>query len=349
MPSRNVVRAVMCVFACLLAGAAAAAPCGTHASGRAVPETAARIANAACAEHRLWFEPFIDASGRLASLSVSEAEGAGLADGATPVWRRVAEYWQGSGLRWSPAGLPDGAACLAPAADGTTRALCRTFLVDTPWSAVFVSYVMRKAGLEGFRSSSRHVDYVRDAHRNATHHPYRLADPAREPPSVGDLLCFARVPGQAFGHAGFVRWLEQPFTNALAMHCDVVVATASGHARTIGGNVLQGVTMRVLPTNRTGHLWALPQRGANEPRCAPDQPTACNFNRQDWVALLKLHPEATSAPIPPGPAAPGIPCCDVCPLPMPAGMRRCPAPAPESPVGEAARPGTPQASIPRAH
>src|SRR3546814_7788226 len=64
---------------------------------------AARIAAIACRENALWFSPFIDAQGRLASITVSEAETARLGDGATPAWKRVADYWRGSGLLWRSA------------------------------------------------------------------------------------------------------------------------------------------------------------------------------------------------------------------------------------------------------
>ncbi|HEY4582263.1 MAG TPA: DUF2272 domain-containing protein [Lysobacter sp.] len=300
-------------------------------------DTAARIAQAACAEHALWYAPFIDEQGRLASLRVSEGEGLRLRDGATPAWRRVAAYWQGSGVRWPYSGLPADADCSATGATAGA-ALCRSFLVDTPWSAVFVSWVMTRAGVPGFQASARHVDYVRDAWLRGDAGPYRLADPDADVPAVGDMLCFSRA-SQVFGTQGFRDWLGRPFSDALPMHCDIVVSTAGGRARVVGGNVLQGVTMRVLPINRLGRLWSLPRRTGGEAECQPSNPQACNFNRQDWVALLKLNPSANV----PAPAVPGTPqsCCVVCMLPMAPGMKRCPAtraepnaspvPAPASP------------------
>src|SRR6185312_1201327 len=68
------------------AGCVSAQPAGTGMQ-------AARIAALACRENALWYSPFIDANGRLASNTVSEAEGARLGDGATPAWMRVVEYW----------------------------------------------------------------------------------------------------------------------------------------------------------------------------------------------------------------------------------------------------------------
>lgn len=307
--------------------------CAGPADGPAA-SAAQRIAAVACAEHALWHAPFIDEQGRLASIRVSEAEGLRLSDGRTPAWQRVAQYWQGSGVRWPADDLDAGADC-SGARGGAATALCRSFLVDTPWSAVFVSWVMARAGVVGFRASPRHVDFVRDAHRGGAAAPYRLLDPDAEAPATGDLLCYARMPGQVFGAAGFRRWLAATPAGPLAMHCDIVVSTAGQRARLVGGNVLQGVTMRLLPLNRSGRLWGLPRRGVNEPACNPGNPQACSLNRHDWVALLRLTPAAAiSVPAmsPRATDALAPACCEVCTLPLPAGMRRCASPPPVVPL-----------------
>ena len=41
-----------------------------------------------------------------------------------------------------------------------------------------------------------------------------------------------------------------------------------------------------------GRFAELPTRVAGDAPCSPDVPAHCNLNRQDWVALLKLYPEA---------------------------------------------------------
>ena len=287
---------------------------------------AARIARIACAENRLWYRPFITDDGRLASIRVSEAESVALSDGVTPAWRRVVDYWRGSGLLPAAAGRPGAAECALIDTALPMSAACRTFVIDTPWSAAFVSWVLVSAAVPGFRPSPGHYDFVRDAWQQPDS-PYRLVDPRAEAPQPGDLLCFAR--GNAvLGSAGFREFLQSHPDGALAMHCDIVVenATASGRLYSVSGNVLQGVSLRTLDVNRQGLLWDLPQRGPTDAPCQPETPTACSFNRQDWVALLRLKP----LPPPPvlAPEPPTAPaCCTACALPMPAGMHRCPAPA----------------------
>lgn len=332
---RGLVRFVMA-----LAAAACAAPalagdvCAPLVDGPVPDSPGARIAAIACAENRLWFSPFIDASGRLASMQVVEAESALLDDGATSAWRRVAEYWSGSAVRDRMQRFDGAADCAGPLDDRGTAASCRAFLVDTPWSAVFISYVMNRAGIAGFNASTRHIDYVRDAYRDAGDGPYRLVDPATESLAPGDLLCFARQPGSVFGHEAFVAWLERTPQAGLDMHCDIVIAARGSRAHLIGGNVLQGVTLRMLPLNRQGRLWGVQRSSDAGTTCHPGNEPACSFNRQDWVALLKLN--AVQATRPPA----GAPCCERCPLPMPAGMQRCKpaaAPAREPAPGESLR------------
>lgn len=286
---------------------------------------AARIARLACAENRLWYRPFIADDGRLVSVHVSEAEAVPLADGVTLAWRRVVDYWRGSGLLPAAAGRPGATDCAVADATPSAAAACRTFVLDTPWSAAFVSWVLVNAGVPGFRPSPGHYDFLRDAWQQPDS-PYRLVDPRAEAPAAGDLLCFARG-NDVLGPTGLLQFLQAHRDGPLAMHCDVVVenATAAGRLYTVSGNVLQGVSLRMLDVNRQGLLWDLPQRTPADAPCQPETPTACSFNRQDWVGLLRLKPLPPPAPLPetPAPAA----CCTACPLPMPAGMRRCTAPA----------------------
>jgi len=263
--------------------AAAADPClKLPASALQSPEVSTRIAAAACEEHRLWYRPLIEADGRIGAMRVREAERSRLANGQ-PAWRRVVEYWRDSGLLWR-AGAGDCAYGDLPMPS------CRAFVVDTPWSAAFVSWVMRRAGLPGFTASARHLDYVRAAWTRPARDPYRLASPLDTAPAVGDLLCYVRAQARVLGHRGLVDRLDGGA--GLPMHCDIVVAAGDGMAWLVGGNVQQAVTLRMLRLDGDGRFADLPLRGAGDPPCSPDAPGQCNLNRQDWAALLKL--EATT-------------------------------------------------------
>ncbi|QNP40663.1 DUF2272 domain-containing protein [Lysobacter solisilvae (ex Woo and Kim 2020)] len=288
------------------------------------PSYASRIAQVACAENALWFGPFIDTQGRLASITVSEGERLRLQDGATPAWQRVADYWKGSGLLSQMANFPGASDCSVGGGSHFQTSSCRAFLSDTPWSAVFVSFVMARAGVPGFNPSASHIDYIRDAYRYPAASPYVLADPDATMAAAGDLLCFSRGRSD-IGANGFRDFLASG-SGGMNMHCDIVVAAnpdGDGKLYLVGGNVLQGVTMRVLPLNRTGAIWGLPRRIAAPGACQPGSEGPCSFNRQDWVTLMKLKPLPVPNHLAPIPTTPPQ-CCTQCPLPLPEHLRRCP-------------------------
>jgi hypothetical protein len=295
------------------------------------PEVATRIAAIACDEHLRWRRPFIGTDGRLASSLVAEGEGRGLEDGGAP-WRQVAMYWRDAGLL-GQTGAAGGADCAyAIGNPGYPGLACRGFVIDNPWSAAFVSWVMRRAGVPRFTHSGGHFDYVRAARLDAAGSPYLFQDPTSAIPATGDLLCYVRT-GSVHGHAGLARAIDGG-ASGLAMHCDVVVAANPGgdaKAYLVGGNVQQAVTMRVLNLNAAGHFWNLPRRTEGAPECSPDTAAACDFNRQDWAVLLKLKPQAQLAqlgPVQPPTFMPATPqqqvCCVNCVVGS--GVPRCPAP-----------------------
>jgi hypothetical protein len=312
------------------------------------------ITRTACEEHRQWMRPFIDRQGRLASLRVTEAESGYLADHGIVAWQRVAMYWRDSGTLAQIGGEPGAGSCLVPPGSRYNDNDCRAFIVDTPWSAAFVSWVMTRAGIADFRRSPRHIDYIRAAWRDGGNGgPYRYADPATEKPAPGDLLCYIRNRDQVLGYAGLTATLGGQGNVPSESHCDIVVAANVGGDRTlylIGGNVLNAVTMRQLALDRSGHVvlpvpQTTPEDGSSEGsgpgrECTPAQEDQCNFNRQDWAVLLKLQaqdvlPPAQGAPIraPDGAPLPGQP-----PAPLPAEAlptapaTRTPATLPTAPV-----------------
>ena len=322
------------IVLCLLAFAGsslAADQCPLLRGRQSDPAVAVRIAAVACEENIRWRRPFIGVDGQLASSLLAEGESRGLDGGGAP-WRQVAMYWSDAGLL-GQTGATGAGDCASAASNGAYPGLgCRGFVIDSPWSAAFVSWVMRRAGVPRFVLSGSHFDYVRAARLEAANSPYLFMDPMAAIPATGDLLCYVRT-GRVHGHAGLASVIDSGATG-LAMHCDIVVAAnAGGDAKAwlVGGNVQQAVTLRVLALNTGGRFWNLPRRVEGELECSPDTPTACNFNRQDWAALLKLKPQAQLAQL--GPVAPpsfmprSTPqqvCCVNCVVGS--GVPRCPVP-----------------------
>ncbi|MBS0224894.1 MAG: DUF2272 domain-containing protein [Proteobacteria bacterium] len=259
-----------------------------------------RILEIARRENRNWYSPFIATDGGLRTLPVTEAERSRLNDGSE-AWQKVTEYWRdGNTLGEMVAGGRPGASACESAFGMVTagiRADCRGFIIDTPWSAAFISYVMTKAQIPGFHVSPRHIDYIRDAFANRG--PYFAINPGISRPQIGDLLCYVRLSRTIIGYDGLRAALAANPSLNQAAHCDVVVRTDfTGHfVETIGGNVENAVTLRKLQLDAQ-NLLVLPrpvnlvpqgEEGDIEAGCSPDNESACSFNRQNWAALLRLR------------------------------------------------------------
>ncbi|WPB56131.1 DUF2272 domain-containing protein [Xylophilus sp. GOD-11R] len=291
------------------------------------PRVAALVASAR-AEHAGFGRQEIDSAGRLIRSGYGEAEFDRDADDTEPAWRKVQRYWQAwsadepgqvrdSGSRWqriallresvrsvSTARLSTfggegiGLGLSARETDALDTSLTRAALVDNPWSAVFISYLMRAAGFgpNEFRFSDAHADYARagfatrraeaDAATGAG--AYRACDLATTPPRPGDLVCNTRARAAFVDTFGA---LEQALRSgrSLPMHCEVVVQvdTAGLSMQAIGGNVLQSVTLRhlALQPQADAALPPLLSPAYRERAAAPD----ASFNDQPWVLLMQVR------------------------------------------------------------
>ncbi len=231
----------------------------------------------------------MDGSGRLISSGASEAEDTPRPIGGSAPWQRVMSYWRAvdppqdrlpyivrygaaqradrtalqvelARLSASPRVTPDGV--IDPGPRPTTIealgvAVDRVAVVDTPWSAAFVSWAARQAGLQDveFVFSEAHADYAgaawqagaQEALGHPTRSAFRACDLARTPPRVGDLVCQARG-GEAglnnFDKIGEVLAERPTGGEPLPMHCDIVSRVDDRGFDAIGGNVLQSVTLR---------------------------------------------------------------------------------------------------------
>lgn len=143
-----------------------------------------------------------------------------------PQWRRVGTYWRnGVHLPWTGKDT------------------------DEAWSAAFISWVMREAGLaHRFVYSEWHAHYInksiearRDGDTEFAFWGYRLDERA---PQVGDMVCYVRQDDVNFD--------ERPET--YKSHADIVVAVRPGEIDVIGGNVQDSVTLKTLATDETGKV-----------------------------------------------------------------------------------------------
>ncbi|MFN4088606.1 MAG: DUF2272 domain-containing protein [Alphaproteobacteria bacterium] len=131
--------------------------------------------------------------------------------------------------------------------------------VAEAWSAVFVSYVMRSAGIDrdDFPWDAGHRNYVdaliarQDRYgAAAAFQPYDVEDYAPEP---GDLVCADRSrPVSA--RIGSVAERAAEAGRSRGMHCDIVAVVEPGRVGAIGGNVADTVALSWFPTDALGRL-----------------------------------------------------------------------------------------------
>ena len=143
-----------------------------------------------------------------------------------PYWKRVGDYWKSVGF---------------PNLTGKDT--------NEPWSAAFISWVMKEAGMgDRFSYSEWHATYIRNsiiARKNGDKHfaywGYRLSERA---PKVGDLVGYARQGGITFDY--------QPLT--YSSHTDLVVEVRPHEIDVIGGNVKDSVSLKTLATDDKGRI-----------------------------------------------------------------------------------------------
>jgi len=133
-----------------------------------------------------------------------------------------------------------------------------------PWSAAFVSWVMCEAGLGDpaqFRRDVSHRVYIDQAIRArdgaGPAAAYVAWDAGEQPIEPGDLLCNSRG-GTDYRSLADRRPEMGEYAPA---HCDIVVRVDADRINVIGGNVVQGVSLTILPLTSDGAAHPRPVAG----------------------------------------------------------------------------------------
>ncbi len=118
-----------------------------------------------------------------------------------------------------------------------------------PWSAAFISYVLKTAGVIDFPGRCAHTQYFKAVHDNpGTCRTVPMSE--RERIGVGDVVCRCRVSEEE--RAAGKTECNVDYNNAFGLsHCDIVVnVLGSGKVEVIGGNVNNNVEKRTLDVSR---------------------------------------------------------------------------------------------------
>lgn len=312
-----------------------------------------RIAQTAIDEFTRFDGHQIDSNGQLFRFGLTEAEHVEDDGGNTPTklgllgWRQVMKYWSvlydGNPLdKLEVRGyrdaadltqetqiaqvLPTSAAILLRAAEAVTDPVAREALrdaalraavIDTPWSAAFISYVVRQAGVAPgtFQFANAHRAYIYDAFavsaaeltNKADTRAYRACPLGTTKPRPGDMICEQREPTLLDASDRTVRERIRAELDSgtdtrtiRRTHCEVVAAIDATARKmyTIGGNVNQAVTARKLNLRRD-LKFSMGQRGncgspahwnlTHAPPGTPHAPTKCSLNDKRWFVLLQLR------------------------------------------------------------
>lgn len=143
-----------------------------------------------------------------------------------PFFRRVGDYWQALNIDL----------------DGNDTGV--------PWSAAFMSFIVRRAGYSGFKFSDSHDKYIVDAKKKrlagTTNAPFWLFRLTEHKPKLGDIVCMWRLVPRTYDD------LPENFSS----HTDVVVEVNADGIKTIGGNVSDSVTRKTFNLRNDGFLKA---------------------------------------------------------------------------------------------
>ncbi|MBB6580431.1 DUF2272 domain-containing protein [Ralstonia solanacearum] len=120
------------------------------------------------------------------------------------------------------------------------------------WSAVFISWIMRKAGLQNdqFLTGATHAEYVTDARDHLLRHAAFTLERTPAVPRPGDLICSARGADRFMSDPAEIR------SGITPMHCDLVVEVdpLRHEVKSIGGNVQQSASMSLTELNDANQL-----------------------------------------------------------------------------------------------
>jgi hypothetical protein len=125
-----------------------------------------------------------------------------------------------------------------------------------PWSAAFVSFVLRATGIDAaeFPPAAAHWQYVDalilQAERWGARATFLPHEPDEYAPVPGDIVCFDRSRRPIASLAA----RRAELGTGRPTHCDIVAEALPGEVLVIGGNVAQAVTAVRYATDGAGRL-----------------------------------------------------------------------------------------------
>lgn len=197
--------------------------------------------------------------------------------------QRVTDLLEQEFELWSAAGLKEWDAAAAPILEKYWRSVKSASqakkIVDElqadpqhlahPWSAAFISWIMKSAGATKFKKSPAHRVYVADARHNRERqvldNPFWAYRINEVKPEVGDLICQRRCTKREYQNPSARPSKCATYDNideidadgnqiAWRTHCDIVTRVRLKTISVIGGNVGNSVSMKSIRLNAGGFV-----------------------------------------------------------------------------------------------
>jgi hypothetical protein len=180
-------------------------------------------------------QAFRDRAVRLAAQELTRWGGGTIKETDPRMRATLKDYWStGTGLHYQDSQLGDPA-----------------FQSAHPWSAAFMSWLMKNAGAAAnFNYSAGHATYISAAKANrvaGNANPFKAYRIAEAAPQVGDLVCKSRAGSGA---------TYDNVRPGMSTHCDIVTEVQPGRLVTVGGNVRNSVSRTTVRTDAAGRIAA---------------------------------------------------------------------------------------------
>jgi|GraSoiStandDraft_53_1057289.scaffolds.fasta_scaffold281745_2 hypothetical protein len=176
------------------------------------------------------------------------------------VYRRVGEYWDALAKieRYKQWKGYNGRSDTKLELDGNGNVLKVVSDDNQPWSAAFISWVVRTAGGgESFQYAPSHSLYIVKALQEAKNSASTAKFIARRhksyAPRIGDLIACER---RKMDDANFDTYIDFVASGRYEAHCDFVIGLNDKKTRaiTVGGNVGNSVSQKEWPLDENGRI-----------------------------------------------------------------------------------------------
>ena len=126
------------------------------------------------------------------------------------------------------------------------------FNEEYPWSAAFVSWVMKASGAENFPANASHSNYIIETTINREADPkadFTAWDISEQKPQPADIVC--RKRGGSIGD-NTIEYGNVP--SGTPLHCDIVTRVDENSIEAVGGNLSNKVKKVTISLDEEGYV-----------------------------------------------------------------------------------------------